>query len=69
MKRAQKNFERNPRKHFFHIDCESTSGTPLAKAHPVVCINEKFSNDLVKIGHKSVEWFKRYSKNQKCRSS
>ena len=38
--------------------------TPFAKAHPVVCIEDKFSIDLVKIWCKSVDWFKRYSKNQ-----
>ena len=38
--------------------------TPFAKAHPVVCIKGKFSIDLVKIWRKSVDWFKRYSKNQ-----
>ena len=38
--------------------------TPFAKAHPVVCIKDKFSIDLVKIWHKSVDWFKRYNKNQ-----
>ena len=38
--------------------------TPFAKAHPVVCIKDKFSIDLVKIWGKSVDWFKRYSKNQ-----
>ena len=38
--------------------------TLFAKAHPLICINDKFSNDLVKILHKSVDWFKRYSKNQ-----
>ena len=37
--------------------------TLFAKAHPLVCINDKFSNDLVKILHKSVDWFKRSSKN------
>ena len=38
--------------------------TPFAKVHPVVCIKDKFSIDLVKIWHKSVDWFKRYNKNQ-----
>ena len=38
--------------------------TLFAKAHPLICINDKFSNELVKILHKSVDSFKRYSKNQ-----
>ena len=38
--------------------------TLFAKAHPLICINDKFSNDLVKTLHKSVDWFKRYNKNQ-----
>ena len=38
--------------------------TQFAKAHPVVCMKDKFSIDLVKIWSKSVDWFKRYSKNQ-----
>ena len=38
--------------------------TPFAKAHPVVCIKDKFSIDLVIIWLKSVDWFKRCSKNQ-----
>ena len=37
---------------------------PFAKAHPVLCIEDKFSIDLVKIWRKSVDWLKRYSKNQ-----
>ena len=32
--------------------------TLFAKAHPLVCINDKFGNDLVKIWHKSVDWLK-----------
>ena len=37
---------------------------PFAKAHPVLCIEDKFSIDLVKIWRKSVDWLKTYSKNQ-----